>query len=82
MEIQGDSNLVNISKSYLDSNKTKNLFNSIKEYNISHRNAESDGDEWGKGETRTIGSCVDIKQHDLLLVKNKYKSNFDYLNNC
>ena len=41
-----------------------NKQNSQNEYDSSSKDAKSDGDEFGKGETDTVGGKTDIKKRD------------------
>ncbi|NJO65272.1 MAG: hypothetical protein HC836_46400 [Richelia sp. RM2_1_2] len=57
----------------------KNDFTSNDEYNVSHKNAISDGDDHGKGENGgLIGSATDIAARNKMLVKNKFSANNPY----
>ena len=53
----------------------KNDHNSESEYNLSHPDAISDGDNNGK---EALGSADDIAIRTKLIAKNKYNSNKDY----
>lgn len=48
------------------------------EYNSSHPNALSDGDNAGKGQTNTVGSQTDIVTRQSLLGFNTYNSSDEY----
>jgi hypothetical protein len=48
------------------------------EYNESHKNALSDGDDKGKGETSTVGSKTDIQERAKLTTINLYGANKPY----
>ncbi len=57
----------------------KNTYNNNDEYNISHSNAVSNGDEKGKGEMNgEAGSATDIKTRNTLITKNKFKNGKEY----
>lgn len=44
------------------------------EYNVTHPNALSDGDEKGKGlNNDSVGSSVDINHREFLMKRNRYK---------
>lgn len=67
------------SKSTREALLAKNIFNTGSEYNVSHVNALSDGDEHGKGEKgSSIGGLTDIKMRKTLLAKNMYNSGSEY----
>jgi len=53
----------------------RNVYNEKQNYDSSHPNANSDGDEKGKNE---IGNSTDVKKRTELLAKNIYKSNNKY----
>jgi hypothetical protein len=72
------SRLENNSLIYRKEQIVKNAYNNGSEYNESNKNALSDGDEKGKGETNTVGGLTDIKTRNSLLVKNKYKTGNEY----
>lgn len=67
------------SKSTREALLAKNIFNTGSEYNVSHVNALSDGDEHGKGEkSGSIGGITDIKMRKTLLARNMYNSGSEY----
>lgn len=72
------SNLTRISQEFRDREVARNSYQDGDPYNISHKNAKSDGDEWGKGETDTIGGKTDIETRAKSVAKNKYSNNNPY----
>lgn len=50
------------------------------EYSATHKNALSDGDDKGKGETSTIGSKTDIVERSKLTTMNMYGQGREYKN--
>lgn len=72
------SRLLKNSDQYRDPLIAKNVFSSNDEYNIGNSRALSDGDEFGKGETNTIGSATDIAKRNELKAKNIYTKNNPY----
>lgn len=67
------------SKSTRETLLAKNTFKTGSEYNSSHANALSDGDEHGKGEkSGSIGGATDIKMRSSLMAKNMYNSGSEY----
>ena len=49
-----------------------------KPYSATHKNALSDGDEHGKGETTTVGSVTDMTERAKGVAKNTYNQNKPY----
>ena len=77
------SNLTRISGQFREREIARNEFQEGDPYNIGHKNAKSDGDEWGKGETDTIGGKTDIQKREWSEAKNKYNLNNPYnINNA
>lgn len=77
------SNLSRISVEFRNREIARNEFQTGDPYNIGHPNAQSDGDEKGKGETTTIGGKTDIQKRDWSQAKNKYSLNNPYsINNA
>ncbi len=73
------SRLLDVSKQFREELLSKNIYNEKEEYTPSHKNALSDGDEWGKGELNgSIGSATDIRTRNELLSKNMYSFNREY----
>lgn len=73
------SRLLNSGKEFRDNLLNKNIYNDKEAYDISHKNALSDGDEYGKGELNgSIGSLSDIKMRSDLSNKNIYSFNREY----
>lgn len=73
------SRLEDISKQYRDKAEARNIYNKNKEFNSSHKNALSDGDDKGKGENSgSVGSRTDIQQRKLAEAKNMYNRNKEY----
>lgn len=72
------SRLLKNSDQYRDPLIAKNKFSSNDDYNIGNSRALSDGDEFGKGETTTIGSATDIRKRQELSAKNIYSKNSPY----
>lgn len=73
------SRLLDNSKPFRDQLLSKNTFGNNSEYNTSHANAQSDGDEHGKGEKNgQVGSATDIAKKNELLSKNLYGKNKPY----
>lgn len=56
----------------------KNSYGKTKEYNPGHKNALSDGDEKGRGETNTIGTKTDISERVKSEAKNKFTKTNPY----
>ena len=57
----------------------KNTYNNNDTYTVSHPNALSDGDEFGKGEYNgSIGGKTDIDKRYTLLTKNIYSNENPY----
>lgn len=50
------------------------------EYSAQHKNALSDGDDKGKGQTNTIGSKIDIAERNKLTTMNLFGPNKPYTN--
>lgn len=73
------SRLEDISAQFRDQQVAKNPYNKNDEFDASHPNAISDGDNKGKGENNgQIGSADDIRLRHQQLVKNKYNKNNEY----
>lgn len=72
------SRLLDNSDQYRDPLLAKNTHSNNDEYNVGHSRALSDGDEHGKGETKTIGSATDIAKRSELEAKNQYTLNDPY----
>jgi hypothetical protein len=72
------SNISRISKNFRDREIARNEYQDGDPYVIGHKNALSDGDEKGKGETSTIGSATDIQRRNFANAKNKYSLNNPY----
>jgi len=72
------SRLEESSKQYRDNLISKNTYKEGDQYNVSHENALSDGDDKGKGETNTVGSKTDIDTRNTLMTKNMYNQNNEY----
>ena len=72
------SNLSRISGEFRNREIARNDYDKNDEFGSGHKNALSDGDEKGKGETDTIGGKTDIKQRKLAATKNKYNLNNEY----
>ena len=67
------------SQQYKECSVAKNDYNDNDQYFSGHKNALSDGDEWGKGENNgNIGGATDIKTRKTAISKNKYNSNNEY----
>ena len=68
------SKLDEISGEFRKKNLSKNAYNDSKnEYNVSNKNALSDGDDLGKGDLNgSVGSKSDINKRVELSSKNKY----------
>lgn len=67
--------LEEINKVFRERDLAKNKMSSKNEYNESHPNAISDGDEHGKADD---GSLTDIKSREKMLSKNKFNSGKEY----
>ena len=78
------SRLLENSEGYRKNLLTKNTFDKNGEYNTNHKNALSDGDEFGKGENNgQVGGATDIVKRKELLTKSIYSSNKEYnINNA
>lgn len=63
------------SKEFRDKLIVKNDHGSDNEYSVSHPDAISDGDNYGK---QSEGSAADIAMRKKLTVKNKYNSDKEY----
>ena len=74
------SRLEDISLSFRKQNLVRNSYDPNKPYNVSHKNAISDGDELGKGEDSSgqVGGATDIKVRSVLMTKNNYNKNREY----
>jgi len=72
------SRLETVSKQYRDALIAKNDYDNNDYYSVSHKDALSDGDELGKGETDTVGSLTDIKTRESLAAKNIFTKNKEY----
>ncbi len=72
------SRLLENSEQYRQPLLSKHTSTNNDEYQIGHPNALSDGDEQGKGETKTIGSATDIEKRGHLKAKNKFTENDPY----
>jgi len=71
--------LLESSQQYRERIVTKNTYKQDDQYVTGHKNALSDGDEWGKGEKNgNIGGATDIITRKSDLTKNKYNSNNQY----
>jgi hypothetical protein len=69
------SRLEDMSTSFRNENVNKSTYTKNSEYNLTNKNALSDGDEKGKGELNgSIGSKTDIETRKKLLARSKYKS--------
>ena len=80
-EIQNasSSRLLENSPQYRDRHIARNTYEVNDTYNVSHPNALSDGDEWGKGLLNgQVGGATDIKSRQTAKAKNKYNSNNEY----
>lgn len=69
------SRLEENSREYREQLVAKNNYNKTGEYNLSHKNAQSDGDEKGKHD---LGSEVDIQARERLITKNTYNKSSEY----
>ena len=73
------SNLTRISQQYRDREIARNEFQTGDPYNVGHPNAQSDGDEKGKGEkNQSIGGKTDIQKREWSVAKNTYSRNNPY----
>ena len=73
------SRLSRMSEEFREREIARNTFQDGDPYETGHKNAQSDGDEWGKGETESgIGSKTDIKKRETSEAKNKYSNNNPY----
>lgn len=72
------SRLENISEEFRKKEIARNIYDNNDQYSGTHPNALSDGDEKGKGETKTIGGKTDIEQRNVQTAKNKYNKNKPY----
>lgn len=73
------SNLTRISQQFRDREIARNEFQDGDPYNVGHENAQSDGDEHGKGEkSGSIGGRTDINKREWSQAKNKYSLNNPY----
>jgi hypothetical protein len=74
-----DVNLLNYSAPFRNRELVRNQYKNTAQYNATHPNAQSDGDELGKGDKGgTIGGATDIRQREYLLAKNFYGKNNPY----
>lgn len=73
------SKLDEINREFREKLMTKNGYNVNGEYVVAHKNALSDGDEWGKGELNgSVGGQTDIIKRTTLMSKNMYNKNNEY----
>ena len=73
------SRLQEISKEYREREIKRNGYDLNDEYNVSHENALSDGDEKGKGEKNgSIGGATDIERRQRAAATNKYNRERPY----
>lgn len=73
------SRLLENSPEFRDANITRNTYDKNENYNISHPNALSDGDDLGKGRLNDqVGSLTDNKEKEKMLAKNIYNQNNEY----
>jgi len=71
--------LLNDSTDFRNNQIKRNTYNKNKDYNSSHPNALSTGDDLGKGENNgAIGSATDIATRNRNLSFNKYSRNKPY----
>ena len=73
------SKLEDISVSFRKREITRNTYDQNNEFNGSHPNALSDGDEKGKGDKGgSVGSATDIKMRKDAEARNKFNKNREY----
>ena len=72
------SRLLKNSEDYRNTLLQKNKYNKNDEYVFGHEDSLSDGDNFGRGETSTIGTAIDIAKRKELLAKNPYNKNNEY----
>ena len=73
------SRLETISAEFREKNLAKNSYSNNDDYNTSHPNALSDGDNKGKGENNgKVGSSADIQAREKSLTKNRFSPNKPY----
>lgn len=66
------SKLTDVAEQERQKNVSKNDYQDVDAYSAGHKDALSDGDNKGKGETTTIGSKTDILSRNQQVSKNTY----------
>lgn len=73
------SRLEEAGEAYRKEQITKNSYDANETYNSGHPNAQSDGDNKGKGENNNqVGSAIDIQSREVAKTKNKFNFNNPY----
>lgn len=71
--------LLNDSSTFRDKEVKRNTYGKNKDYGVSHPNAQSDGDDLGKGEKNgSIGNATDIATRNRNVKFNKYNKGRAY----
>lgn len=73
------SRLLENSDEYRKEQISRNSYDYNDDYNVGHPNAQSDGDNKGKGENNNqVGSTADIQKRNEAKARNKYSYNNPY----